>query len=114
MRSIFRFLGVDETFVPDTYLRHNVSGTPRSRALHTLISQSNPVKHAVRPLFPDAVRKRAFARLHDANLIPPPPMPEDARRELTEAYREDIAELQYLIGRDLSGWPVEARCPDRT
>jgi hypothetical protein len=37
MRSIFRFLGVDDAFVPDTSLIHNASGIPKSRALHTLV-----------------------------------------------------------------------------
>jgi hypothetical protein len=31
-------------------------------------------------------------------------MPEEARRELVEAYREDVLRLEGLIGRDLSGW----------
>jgi hypothetical protein len=29
----------------------------------------------------------------------------EARKELAEAYREDILKLQGLIGRDLSTWP---------
>jgi hypothetical protein len=33
-----------------------------------------------------------------------PPLPEEARREVIEAFREDILELQELLGRDLSGW----------
>ncbi|MGH2992864.1 MAG: sulfotransferase family protein [Solirubrobacterales bacterium] len=104
MRGILRFLGVDESLVPDTYVRHNVSGTPRSRALHTLISKPNPLKRAVTPFLPDALRKRIFAGLRDRNLVASPPIPEAAREELTEAYRDDVLQLQRLIGRDLSGW----------
>jgi hypothetical protein len=107
-QDIFRFLGVDESFVPNTSLRHSVSGTPRSRAFHTLIARPNVLKRAIRPVLPEALRTRAFVMLRDSNLRPPPPMPAEARAELTEAYREDTRELQRLIGRDLSGWSSAA------
>ena len=38
-----------------------------------------------------------------------PPLPRDVRRELTEVYRADIAALEPLIGRDLSGWLADNR-----
>jgi hypothetical protein len=42
--------------------------------------------------------------LQNRNLSKAPPMPEETRMELIEAYREDVLKLQDLIGRDLSGW----------
>jgi hypothetical protein len=103
-QSIFRFLEVDDSFVPDTSLKHEeVSGIPRSRTLHALIKKPNPLKTAIKPFLPEGLRKRIRANLHNRNLTKPP-MAEDIREELTEAYREDILELQGLIGRDLSGW----------
>jgi hypothetical protein len=33
-----------------------------------------------------------------------PPLPEELRRQLIEVYREDIINLQDMLGRDLSSW----------
>jgi hypothetical protein len=105
-QNIFRFLGVDHTFVPDTSVRYDddVSGIPRSHALHTFVGKQNPLKSALKPLLPRGLRRRISANLHKGNLKEAPPMPQEVREELTEAYREDITKLEGLIGRDLSGW----------
>ncbi len=106
-QSIFRFLGVDEAFVPDTSLKHNVTRLPRSRALQTFIKKPHPLKATLRPFLPERLRRRMRVGLWERNLTGPPPMPEGVRRELSEAYREDVLKLQKLIGRDLSGWLSE-------
>lgn len=103
-QSIFRFLGVDDAFVPDTSRRYNVARIPRSRALQTFIEKPNPFKSVLRPFLPKGLRKRLAPNLRNRNLVKPPPMPEGVREGLTEAYREDILKLQKLVGRDLSGW----------
>ena len=103
-QSIFRFLGVDDAFVPDTSRRHNVARIPRSRALQTFIEKPNPFKNVLRPFLPQGLRKRIALNLRNRNLAKPPPMPEGVRERLTEAYREDILKLQKLVGRNLSGW----------
>jgi hypothetical protein len=108
-RDIFRFLGVDDAFEPDTSLRHNPSGIPRSRALLGLVKRPNAVKSALKPLLPGGVRKRISVNVQNWMLEKAPPLPEEARGELAEAYREDILGLQDLIGRDLSGWLDEPR-----
>ena len=108
-QDIFRFLRVDDAFVPDTSLRHNVSGIPKSQALLRLVKQPSFVKSALRPLLPGGLRKRLSVNVRNWNLEKAPPLPEEARRELAEAYREDILGLQDLIGRDLSGWLDEPR-----
>jgi hypothetical protein len=103
-QDAFRFLGVDSSFVPDTSLRHNASGIPKSKALVSLIKRPNPLKAAIKPLLPEGARKRISVNVQNWNLEKAPPMPEEARRVLVEAYREDVARLEDLIGRDLSGW----------
>ena len=103
-RDIFGFLGVDDSFAPDTSLRHNVSGIPRSHALRRLVKKPNVVRSALKLLLPEKTRKRISVNVQNWNLEKAPPMPEEARRELIEAYREDILRLQGLVGRDLSGW----------
>jgi hypothetical protein len=103
-QDIFRFLRVDDSFVPDISLRHNVSGIPKSKALVALIKRPNPLKSAAKAILPEKTRKRLSMNLQNRNLSKAPPMPEETRMELIAAYREDVLKLQDLIGRDLSGW----------
>jgi hypothetical protein len=103
-QSIFRFLEVDDTFVPDTSRRLNVSSIPRSYALQALIKNPNPLKSILQAVLPRGLRQQIAVNLHERNLKGAPPMDEEIRKELTEAYREDITKLEGLIGRDLSGW----------
>ena len=104
MRDVYGFLGVDDAFVPDMSRSHNVSGIPKNKLVQSLLRGRNPVKTALKPLFPRRVRKRLLVDLQNRNLKEAPGMPLEARRRLTEAYREDILKLEGLIGRDLSGW----------
>ncbi len=107
IRETFRFLGVDERFVPDLSLRPNVSGIPRNQLLQTLVTKLNPVEAADNP-FPFT---RLFARravsIANHNLVKPP-IPDAVRTELGGVFREDIVKLQDLIQRDLAIWL--ARC----
>ncbi len=104
LQSIFRFLGVCESFIPDFHMRYNAGAWPRSRLANRFIKSSNPGKKILMRLIPDPVRKAFAARFHAINLRTPPPLDPALRRELTGKYREDILGLQELIGRDLSHW----------
>ena len=101
--ELFAFLNVDETFVPDTSLRHGVTGIPRSRILRRFIRGSNPVKSFLRRLVRPETRVKMVTRLNNLNLTKPQMSPE-VREALIASYREDILKLQDLIGRDLSEW----------
>jgi len=108
LQDAFRFLGVDDSFVPDVSLKRNVSGYPKNRALDKLL-RPGPVTHALKLYLPSELRWR-LSRIHDRlktrNLIKPPPVQPRVRQQLIEVYREDILKLQELIRRDLSGWLV--------
>jgi hypothetical protein len=104
LKETFRFLGVEESFVADMSLKHNVSGIPKSRALHAFIRQSHPIKSVFKPFVPEQLRLRLKTNLRNRNLRQAPPLSAEVRKELQEAYREDILKLQGLIGRDLSTW----------
>jgi hypothetical protein len=47
---------------------------------------------------------KAFDDLKTRNLVEPPPLQPEVRRQLIRVYREDILKVQELIHRDLSGW----------
>jgi hypothetical protein len=107
MQSIFRFLSVDDTFVPDVQARTNVSGLPKNKALHNLymrlFDEGNLVKSLSRLLIPETLRWRATSALRNRNLARTT-IPRDARRYLIDHYRNDILQLQALLDRDLSAW----------
>lgn len=103
LQHIFRFLDVDDTFSPDMSSRHNVSGIPKNKALHDFLRKKHPIKSILKPLTPEGLRQRIITSLQNRNLEKPPLSPE-VRRQLVEAYREDILKLQDLIQRDLTKW----------
>lgn len=102
LRDIFQFLGVDEAFVPEMSIKPNVSGVPKNRALHALITKPQRIKAFLKPRLP-ATLLRFASDLRDRNLAKPQLAPE-VRRQMIETYREDILQLQELIDRDLSNW----------
>lgn len=100
-RDLFAFIGVDPSFEPEER-RVNVSGVPRSRWLHGLLTAAQPVREVVAPLVPDAVVDWANA-LKNRNLEKPP-MDPAVRTRLIDTFRPHIRRLETLIDRDLSHW----------
>lgn len=106
--GLYRFLGVDDTFLPDTKRRHKPStAIPKNQVVHDLLTQPNAVKTLLRPLMPSRVRaslrKSISSKNSEKETIPPA-----LRAELVKGYCDDILKLQDLIGRDLSAWLDEA------
>jgi hypothetical protein len=104
--EVFRFLGIDEYFVPDASSEYNPSGIPRVGRLYAgvrMLTARNPalVERVIPARLRGYVKRRIFAK--------PPPFPPEVRRQLTDSYREDILRLQELIGRDLSAWLEDPR-----
>jgi hypothetical protein len=105
LRTLFEFLGVDPKFQPDTSLRYNVSGTPRSALLHAFLARPLAIKDALKPLLPAPFRHRVRARLMHRNIVPDRSrMAADTRKRLNALYHDDVLRLQSLIGRDLGAW----------
>lgn len=102
IRECFRFLGVDEAFVPDIGKRHNQGGIPKNGALYRLLA-SGPVKRACRRLVPERYRG-VFTRLKENSLKAPPPVAEKTRRELMDYFQEDISRLEDLFQMSFSIW----------
>jgi len=102
-QDLFRFLDVDESFVPDMSIKHNVSPFPRNKALHSFIMTQNSFKTMLKPFIPSRLRRHLTNDLKKRNLVKPK-LPQKVRKQLVEVYREDILRLQNLIERDLSKW----------
>jgi hypothetical protein len=103
MQDIFRFLDVDDGFVPDMSVRHNESKLPRNRALQVFLTEPRAAKNVFKPLVPTRWSRRIGDRLRRLNVYKPA-LPGELRWRLIEDYREDIIELQEMLGRDLSHW----------
>ena len=107
VQDAFRYLKVEDSFVPDVSLRRNVSGHPKYKTLDGLLRSQSRIKHAAKIYLPARMRWRlskAFDDLKTRNLVQPPPLQSEVRQQLIRVYREDILKLQDLIHRDLSGW----------
>jgi hypothetical protein len=86
--------------------RHNAAGVPKSRSLDRTLrglwSLPRPVKNAVRRLVPRGARGWAL-EAKNKNLARPP-LAAATRRRIVDPLRDDLLDLQELIGRDLSAW----------
>ncbi len=110
LQDIFRFLEVDDSFVPDVSVRYNESGVHKNRSLkniHTYLLKPDALKSVLKPLIPRRLRRSVISSLvggiRERNLSKPSCRPE-IHAQLIGDYREDILKLEGLIGRDLSAW----------
>jgi hypothetical protein len=103
LQTLYAFVGVDERFVPDTSVRHNVGSRPRVRTLQRLMTRPNRLKRTLRALLPDALRRQLRDVLRSWNEVRMELDPALGRR-LTQGYLQDMKRLQALVGHDLSAW----------
>ena len=101
-KDIFRFLGVDESVHVNLSHRYNASGEIRNPILRYIWTHSDMIKSRIRPLIPGSIRRGASEWV--IKDVVKPRFPTEVRQELTAYYREDILNLQDLLGRDLSHW----------
>lgn len=103
-QTIFRFLGVDASFSPNVRGKYNsVAGAARVQWPIRLLTSRNRVKRAIAALVPKPVRQLILA-LVGVLLLKRERIDEATRRRLTQAFVDDIENLERLLGRDLSRW----------
>ncbi len=106
MESLFLFLEVEPLKL--NFNRHyNISGYPKNRIIHYLLTKDNIFKKILRPLFrkflPEKIREDIRFKIMQKNLKKMS-MKKETRRKLVQIYRDDILKLQELVKRDLSMW----------
>jgi hypothetical protein len=105
MQAIFAFLQVDPGFVPDTTVRFNRAGVPRSK----LIPWANRLKGLtswLRQRLPARIyllAQRGYSRIQ-VGALEIPELSHETRQFLRDLYAEDIKQVQELVRRDLSSW----------
>jgi hypothetical protein len=116
VQDIFRFLGVDSSFVPDVTMRYKTSGIPRSKKINRLFEEPTRLRSIVRAVgrfiltedrwikWRDRLKDKSYATAE---------MKAETRKILKNAYRGDILKLQDLIRRDLSRWLGTGDSTDR-
>lgn len=107
MKTIYEFLEVDASFVPDIKTHYNVSGYYKNKFLVKFFTKPNllktVIKTAVKPFFSDEKWMKLIESVRVKTVEKPQIMPE-TRKYLENIYQEDIVKLQDLINRDLSHW----------
>ena len=103
LRDVAAFLDISTSFWPETVERHNVTRhPPRFKAVER-VAQWRPAKVALKRVVPahTLARMKEFVRRKNSA---PPAFPTNVRRRLIDVYRDDIAVVEQLTGRDLSAW----------
>ena len=103
LRDLMHFLEVDEHFGFDMAQRYNVSGLPLNERLHRLVIRQGWLKEMVRKGMPGPVWQRT-KRAYQRHALVKPPLEAGVRSRLVEVFREDVLQLQEMLGRDLSAW----------
>ncbi len=107
-QTVYRDLGIDDAFTPDTSLRRRTTGFPKLEWLQSFIHNSDhPIRQMSRYVVPESVRDRVLTTVKNANLEKPP-MPEAARMRLRNAYRKDVQRLEAMLDRNFSDWLTTA------
>lgn len=111
-QAVFRFLGVDDSFLPNTSSRHNPAGVPGGAAARTAVKAIDAIASAFLETFTSTSRiypilSKIRQRVQGQILTKPSRIDPKVRSELLETYREDILKLEELIERDLSLWLKE-------
>jgi hypothetical protein len=102
MRGVYRFVGVDEAFMPDFTTPHAIGGMPASRLVEGFLT-SRAARMTIKPLIPTRAANWV-KRLRARNMRKAPSLPAELKRELTAHFRDDITRTGELIGRSLDHW----------
>lgn len=101
LRSILEYLGVDIHVPINTSGVYNKTGEPRSRILGMVLSRPNPLKWALRQIFPERLRTRISLAMLRLNTGRKETLSEDLRERLKAYFREDVEHLEEVLARRL-------------
>ena len=105
LNETFQFLGVPELSAISVGRDNVTSISPRSVLLKKLLKPSPRFRPLIRSIIPAIVRYQITRFLNRVNQGKrAAPLDSSIRTKLTAGFESDIAELETLIGRDLTHW----------
>lgn len=104
MKSIYEFLGVDDTFQSNVSRQYNQGSGFHSEMLNRFILNNMVATHPHKVPIPEFVRRTLKRFLRKINRKAIPELDSDLYRKLTLSQRDDILRLEELINVDLSCW----------
>jgi len=106
-KEIFKFLEVDQNFIPSTEKKFNVSYIPKNYFLDKILKKANPLKRTLRPVLLSILGNdntgdlcNFIKKINSKNLEFKP----ETRKKLIDFFHDAIMRLQNLIKHDLSAW----------
>lgn len=112
MQEVYQYIGVNDDFLPNTTRKAQVAKIPKNKNINNLLQRKNPLRNSaakiLKTVMPIEARQKLRDRLISLNsqTKQQAPLSAEERQQLIELYREDILQLQDLVGRDLSKWLV--------
>ncbi len=100
MREIYRFVGVDEGYVPDVGVRYNRSLLPRNAFVREAFGRHPRLRRLLLRNLPP----RVATRIGDLLMRRPPGLDREIRERLLPRFDADVRSLERLLGRDLAPW----------
>lgn len=113
LKEIFSFLGIDSAFEIDLSVKYNESGLIKNKFLDKIYGGKGIISKTVKAIFPETIvsflRESTFVQKHLNKIrsknLTKPKLDVNLYNKITEeVYREDIINLQELLGKDLSHW----------
>lgn len=110
--SMYKFIGVDESFSPDVTIKHNQSGFAKNKVFDNLIGRKGSMNSFVKKISPSFYKKlksntkvhKFLLNLRNYNTVKPKQSIEEKRKITQEIYLNDIKILESLLNRDLKHW----------
>lgn len=105
INRLFQFLNIDSRITVNPVIR-NDSKVPRNKSLYDVygrLKQTATWQNRLRNMIPKSMREWARYKL----VLKPfqyPPMDNETKMQLTARFAEEIAQLEMILGRDLSLW----------
>jgi hypothetical protein len=100
--DIYNFLGVDPRFCYEIEKEHNVFFMPKNKIVDFLYKSS--LRSLIASLLPRSIKEKIIEIAFEQKQKPK--MNKQTKEYLYDIYRDDIANLEKLIGVDLNSWKL--------
>lgn len=107
IRDVFKYLNVDEGFIPDMDMQYNPGGVAKNSFVGFLV-RNKKVLNRIKPVLPVTIKK-TFNKFINSNMEKLPPMDQELRGYLRGYFKQDILALQEMLGKDLTMWLEDKR-----